>query len=129
MTKPEITGKRSLQFSDWIRKNLPDSSTGFAVTDIDFVLWNYKTKRMMILEIKLRKAVASYSQWSFYRLLNRWLKQSVDDGWTYLGINLIQFEKLDFSDGKCYLNYKEITEPELIKFLSMESINPDSVIP
>ena len=41
MTKPEITGKRDLTFSRWIRNNLPDSQDGFLVTDLDFLLCNY----------------------------------------------------------------------------------------
>ena len=37
MTRPEITGKREIDFSLWVRKNLPDSQAdGFMASDIDF---------------------------------------------------------------------------------------------
>lgn len=38
--------------SDWIREKLPDSANGFMVSDIDFVLFNYKTKKIIFIECK-----------------------------------------------------------------------------
>ena len=45
MTRKEVTNFRCLDFSKWVRENLPDSSTGFSASDLDFVLWNWKTKK------------------------------------------------------------------------------------
>ena len=45
MTRQENTGIRDLTFSGWVRENLPNSATGFMVTDIDFYMYNYKTKK------------------------------------------------------------------------------------
>lgn len=42
MTRKEFSGTRELLFSDWVRTKLPDSSTGFLVTDLDFIIFNYK---------------------------------------------------------------------------------------
>ena len=50
MTRQEVTGVRDLGFSNWIRKELPDSSTGFSASDLDFMLWNWKTKKIILLE-------------------------------------------------------------------------------
>jgi len=45
MTRKEFSNIRDLTFSQWIRNNLPDSSCGYMVSDLDFILQNYKTKK------------------------------------------------------------------------------------
>jgi len=119
MTRKEVTRIRDLTFSSWIRKKLPDSSTGFSVSDLDFILWNWKTKKVMMLEIKTRNSKPRVGQKIMWQNINQWIKNGIDDDWKYLGFHLIVFEKTDFTDGKCYLNNKEITEKELINFLSL----------
>ena|SRR5690554_2257954 len=118
MTRKEITGVRDLSFSSWVRQKLPDSSTGFMATDVDFFLYNYKTKDIVILEIKTRNGSVKKWQRIFYKNLNKWIKNGISDDWTYHGVYLLQFEKTCFEDGKCYLNKNEITEDDLIKKLS-----------
>jgi len=126
MTRKEITGERDLRFSGWVREKLPDSSTGFRVTDIDFVLANVQTKRFMILEIKTRNSEIRPWQKSLLSVVNRSIRAgigSIQQGpfnkWTYLGMHLIVFENTYFDDGKVYLNDILITEDELCLFLSM----------
>lgn len=126
MTKPEITGKRDLTFSQWIKDNLPDSSTGFMVTDIDFVLHNYKTKKSMILEVKTRNKIIETWQKRLYENYHKWIKAGFDADWEYRGTYVIRFENTSFKDGRCYVTSieknitKQVTERGLIKFLSME---------
>ena len=45
-SNPKCPHETKLKFSDWIRENLPSSEDGFMVSDVDFILYNYKTKRM-----------------------------------------------------------------------------------
>lgn len=118
MTRAEVTNTRDLTFSGWIRKNLPDSSTGFSVSDLDFVLWNWKEKKIMFLEIKTRGNQPRAGQKIMWENINKWMSKGIDDEWEYCGFHLIVFEKTFFEDGKCYLNNKEIEEEELIIFLS-----------
>lgn len=118
MTRKEITGIRSLDFSQWVREKLPDSSTGFCASDLDFILWNWKTKKVMFLEIKTRNSYPKYFQKSMYNNLHKWIKNGIDADWKYYGFHLIVFENTTFEDGKCYLDNEEISEQELIKFLS-----------
>jgi len=126
MTKPEITGIRDLTFNQWIRDNLPNSSTGFAVTDIDFILFNYKTRKLMVVEVKTRNKIIETWQKIFYEDFHRWLKNGIDSGYHYRGAYLIRFENTSFNDGKCYITSfekkitKQVSERGLIKFLSME---------
>ena len=119
MTRQEITGVRSLDFSSWVRAKLPDSSTGFSASDLDFILWNWKTRKIMLLEIKTRNAIPRQGQKIMWKKLNKWLADGIEKDWQYLGFHLIQFEKTSFEDGNCYLDYKLITEEKLISFLSL----------
>ena len=106
MTRPEITGKRDLTFSQWIRDNLPDSSFGFMVTDLDFILYNYNTKKVMLLEIKTRNTNIRVWQRSIFDNFSKWIKRGIDDDWIYLGFHIIKFQNTFFNDGKCYLDNK-----------------------
>jgi hypothetical protein len=118
MTKPEYSKYRSLRFSQWIRENLPDSNTGFSVSDLDFILINFKTKKVMLLEVKLKNGQINWNQYNMWLLINRWITNGIGEGWVYLGFHLIQFTGLDFSDGKVKLDNEFISEEDLIKFLS-----------
>jgi hypothetical protein len=124
MTKPEKLGFRSLTFSKWCRNKLPNSTTGFSITDLDFILFNWKSKRFMIVETKCRMANVSFNQREIFSSIHKWIKsgiQSDSTEWDYRGFNLVQFENTSFDDGKCFLNKIEISERKLIEFLSMEN--------
>lgn len=120
MTKQEQTNNRSLEFSHWIRQQLPDSSTGFCVSDQDWVFYNYKTKQLMFCEEKTR--MGKISDW-FRTLIKNILHPALrlycpKNGIDYRGYHLIQFENTSPVDGKIYLDYNLITEQQLIEFLS-----------
>lgn len=118
MTRKEITGTRSLDFSKWVREMLPDSQTGYSASDLDFILWNWKTKNLMFLEIKTRNAKVRQGQKMMFENINKWIKTGIDNDWKYHGFHLITFENSSFEDGKCYFDNQEITQEELIKKLS-----------
>ena len=120
MTCKEKTGIRDLTFSKWIRENLPNSSTGFMVTDVDFIIYNYKSKKIIIVEIKTRNSEIKQWQRIFYKNLNRWIKNGIDNNWEYLGVHLIKFDNTNFENGNCYLDNKIIDDKSLIKFLSLK---------
>ena len=121
MTKQEQHNYRSLKFSNWIRNNLPDSSTGFCVTDLDWILWNFKQKKLMLLEEK--NQMADIAPWFrnlvkdvIHPALSKYCsKHDID----YRGFHLIQFGIDAETDCKIYLDRKEISEEDLIQFLSM----------
>ena len=118
MTRPEYSGIRDLTMSNWIRKNLPDSSLGFLVTDLDFILYNYNTKKLMLLEIKTRNTQLKIWQSNIFQNLAKWISQGIDKDWIFLGFHIVRFENTFFTDGKCYLDNMEISEISLIEFLS-----------
>jgi hypothetical protein len=119
MTRQEQTFVRDLGFSQWIRKSLPDSATGFLVTDLDFILFNYKTKKFMLIEVKSRSTRIKIWQQSIFRLMDEWISGGMRDGWTNLGFHVIMFENTNFSDGAVYLDDLEVSENTLKNFLSV----------
>ena len=119
MTRQEFSHTRELNMSGWIREKLPDSSTGFLASDLDFILEIYKTKKIMLLEIKTRNSELKTWQRMLFNNIDKWLRKGIDSDWTYVGFNVIKFENTFFNDGKCYLNEKEINEEELISVLSL----------
>src|SRR3990167_5737994 len=97
-TRQEITNIRDLQFSQWIRKNLPDSSTGLMVSDLDFILCNYKHKKILLLEIKTRGAGLKTWQNKLFQNLARWLSNGMDNGYEFKGFHVLKFENTSFED-------------------------------
>ena len=119
MTRKENSGYRDLTFNNWVRENLPDSSTGFMVSDIDFFMYNYKTKRCMFLETKSHLSRMKEWQKRMYNTLSLWVENGIDKEWTFYGYHVLTFENTDFSNGKAYLDGNEATEQQIIDFLSM----------
>jgi len=118
MTKPEITGVRDLKFSRWIRESLPDSATGFLVSDLDWIICNYKTKTIMLLEVKTRGKKLPAWQRKIFELLDSWIKRGITDDWLYLGFHVIMFENTFFDDGDVYFDDKKVNEDYLKSLLS-----------
>lgn len=118
MTRPEFSGVRDLKMSGWIRQNLPDSSFGFYVTDLDFILYNWQTKKIMLLEVKTRNGEIKKWQKTIFIQLERWIRKGIDDGWAFLGFSTIKFENTFFDDGRVFLNGTLATEEQIKKYLS-----------
>lgn len=130
MTRPEHLNMRDLSFSRWVRQNLPDSSTGFSATDLDFIFWNWSPgrERMMIVEVKTRGASLSTGQKLHMRRMDEWMRAGVaqDSDWHYIGMFVITFEGTDFTDGRVWIQniqsdtQHEVTEAGLVALLSLE---------
>lgn len=118
MTRIEVTHIRELNFSGWIRNNLPDSMTGVYVSDLDFIIENWKTKDIMLLEIKTRNGGMRPGQRKLFENLDRWINKGIDSSWTYHGFHVIKFENIFFNDGKVYFDGKESSEDEIRRILS-----------
>ena len=113
MTRQENTGIRPLDFSAWVRTNLPDSSTGYLVSDLDFIFYNYKTKKIALCEIKTRNKGINTWQGKLFEFLDSCIKKGLPPDWTYLGFFLIRFEHTFFSDGLVFLNGQPSSEEEI----------------
>lgn len=118
MTRKECSGKRDLTFSGWVRENLPNSNKGFMVSDLDFIFQNYKTKKVMLLEVKTRSAKLRKWQKILFANLDKWIKHGISKDWQYLGFHTVRFENTDFNNGRVLFDNKLVTEKELIENLS-----------
>lgn len=122
-TRQEITGKRDISFSRWIREMLPCSSDGHIVNDIDFFIYNYKSKECCLVEVKTRNAVMRFPQREMYeKLISPALSMFMPViGWKFKGFYFIQFTNTFFDDGDCRVNGELVTEDELRRILSFNS--------
>ena len=118
MTRSEKTGERNLDFSRWVRRNLPDSYEGYVVSDLDFVLCNEKTKKLMLVEAKCYNSVSRPWQKRLFNNIDRWIRNGVEPDWQYLGFHVVVFSNTAPNNGKISFNNKDITEDELKKLLS-----------
>lgn len=87
------------------------------ITHLDFILDNYITKKIMLLQVKTHTADFTFIQKELFASLDLWLMKGIDFNRKYLGLHLMQFENSFFNDGKCYFDRKEITEKKLLESL------------
>ena len=128
MTRQEKTNLRDSKFSPWIREKLPAASQGYRAFDVDWILYNEETKKLIILEHKCRMAAPSPGQRKFLSMVQAIFKLGMAEAfpdWEFKGVHLLQFETEGFdvqspflSDDCAYLDGKKITEEELINLLS-----------
>ena len=116
-TKPRYTNQTGVYFSDWMRNA---NFNKISVTDIDFVLYNYITNTVMLIEVKCKKRSPSFPQRQLFKLFSKVFKLAASKGLVnYKGFNLIQFENDTFENGKVYFNSKEVSEKQLKEILSI----------
>jgi len=111
--------ERLKKFSDWVREKLPDSAGGFYITDIDFVIYNKKSKKLLMIEQKVNGANVKQWQREIFSNIKTWIANGINGDYTFNGFHLLQFEKYFFDDGKVYYNGKEVSEGELVEIISL----------
>lgn len=99
----EITGKRSLEFSAWIRENCDSTQSGFTATDLDFFIRNFKSKKYVLLETKTNNALLRFGQFMALKDLDAIHKNSTFEGLKYCGLYYLIFERTNPDDGRTYL--------------------------
>ena len=120
MIRSEMTGKRSLAFSQWIKIKLPDTETGYVVENLDWNFHNYKNKIILLAEEKTHGGYLKFAQSKiFLDIISPALKMWCENNqYKYLGFHIIRFENECPSDGKIWWDDKLITEDGLIEKLS-----------
>ena len=120
-TRLEFTYRRPTYLSQWYKENLPPSSTGLLITDIDWLLYNHITKRFMLIEEKTNGANVEFPQSKIFTFLHNVIKEGIKNNadYQYMGFHTIVFENYTFDDGKCFWDGEEITQDELIAKLSI----------
>ena len=105
----------STEFGLWLREQPAiDSRIGYITSNIDYVWHNFKTGEWMLIEEKRYCAKVGFPQSVLFKLVHHACKWQEK----YRGFHLLVFEKTSPEDGKVWLDKKEISKGELIKFLS-----------
>jgi len=104
----------STEFGLWIREQSEiDSTKGFCATNIDYVWNNYKTGDWMMIEEKRYGHQPKFPQTELFKLVDMCAKKDSK----YHGFHVLVFENTSPADGQIFLDDKQITTHELIKFL------------
>lgn len=111
--------ERRTDFGRWMSKNLRSSSTGLCFGDIDYIVWDYKTKDLCIIEEKTGESTMNLWQKFLLNTLDKMLIQHSEEyGINYHGYHLIQLENTDPDNGLTKLNGKFIEAKELVNRLN-----------
>ena len=111
------------EFGNWLRAcREVKSRLGFIASDVDFVWRNYKTGLWMMLEEKRcygappERALPTFPQATLFALLDKLARADEQ----YRGFHLLQFENTSPEDGAIWLDEKQVTKAELVRFLRFE---------
>lgn len=108
---------KSLKLNDWIRKNCKPSSEGLLVTDVDFIFFDYKKNKYMMLEAKTYDAKMKLWQKQVYKKIDKSLRNDPD----YVGFYLITLSHEDPRSSEWIkINTKLVNIYQLKKFLNFE---------
>ena len=120
-TRPEMTGERNLDFSGWVKILLPDSYEGYRVSDLDWVLANVNTKKIMLVEQKNYGSKQKRWQRILFADIDKWISTGIahdNRGWEYLGFHKVVFEKTYPENGRIWFDGRLVTKEELTNILS-----------
>jgi len=107
----------STEFGIWLRQQKEiDSKLGFIATNIDYIWRNYKTNAWMLIEEKRYMAQVKFPQDKIFEVLDKAARTDKN----YCGLHIIIFEKTSPDDGRVYIDKKEVTREQLVKFLRFE---------
>ena len=125
MTRKANDKKRFTPFSRWIRKWCKDSGDGLSLTNLDYIITDFKQEKMFLLEEKQYMSDLKTGQKIIFKIVNEYLKKNTN-GYEYWGFYLIQLPK-ELPGIGMKLNYKPITKEELKKHIDFEEKFCDSL--
>lgn len=95
----EFISKYESFFQNRLFSNLPKSSEGVIISNIDFVICNYETKKFIIIELKTKWNTMKLWQKQLYNMLHKRLMKTNDlDDRLFQGTYCIRFMGENFSD-------------------------------
>lgn len=104
MSSNEFVSKYEQYFSNRLHENLPPSSEGIVISNIDFVICNYETKKFILLELKTCwKTMERRQRWLYNMLHKRLMYADNIDEWKFMWTFLVTFEGKTFQDGSVWI--------------------------
>lgn len=109
----EFVSKYESFFQNRLFWNLPKSSEGVIISNIDFVICNYETKKFIIIELKTKWNEMKLRQKQLYNMLHRRLMHTNNlDNRSFEGTYCIRFMGENFSD-PVFIQWTNIKEKRI----------------
>lgn len=109
----EFISKYESFFQNRLFSNLPKSSEGVIISNIDFVICNYQTKKFILVELKTKWNEMKNRQKWLYNMLHRRLMHTNNlDNRTFEGTYCIRFMWENFSD-PVFIKWTNIKEKRI----------------
>jgi hypothetical protein len=85
-SSPEFISKYEQFFSNWLFASLPSSSEGTIISNIDYVICDYQTKKFFLLELKTRGNQMQQRQRNLYNMIHKRLRRTNEgvDDWKFV---------------------------------------------
>ena len=113
MSSNEFVSKYESFFQNRLFSNLPKSSEGVIISNIDFVICNYKTKKFILVELKTKGNEMKPRQKWLYNMLHRRLMHTNNlDNRSFEGTYCIRFMGENFSD-PVFIQWTNIKEKRI----------------
>lgn len=110
-------------FSDWLHKNMPSSQEWFSISNIDYVICNYHSKKFIMIELKTYWKEMKLWQKKFYNMIHkRFMATNWLDWYKFIWTYLITFNQINFDDWFVFIEWtwilrRRINENNLKNFL------------
>lgn len=115
MYSNEFTSKYEQYFSNWLFKSLPSSSEWTIISNIDYVICDYKTKKFFLLELKTKWNQMQQRQKGLYNMIHKRLRRT--NGWVddreFVGTYCICFSGTTFWDSSVTIQWTNIRKKQV----------------
>ena len=118
-----MTSKYEEYFSNWLNSNMPKVSEWYFISNIDYLLFNHRSKKFILIELKTQANNLTVWQKNMYNMLHkRFIATNWTDWYNYIWTYLITFNWANFSDWFVsikgnLINKNRVEEDELQKIL------------
>lgn len=128
MTRQRNDG-HSTEFGLWLRKYGPDSrKQGLDIENLDYVVYNYLTGDLMVLEEKRHGSNLTHAQQDTFNILSQIIANGVTKPVktkrgirliNYHGFHVVKFENTSPDDGWTEINGNRVSRDEVVQFLDL----------
>ena len=138
MAAPEFRHPDKVQlllFREYLRQNMPSSSDGYVVEDLDLVIRAFQPSRpskfqfqtddegkFRLIELKYGNAWITNGQRRTFGLMDRLMRVGDPDRKRYLGYFVVQYSHEDWNLADFRINGKQVTRDVFHRFLLFEDI-------
>jgi hypothetical protein len=129
MSSNEFTSKYEQFFSNRLFASLPSSSEWTIISNIDYVICDYKTKKFFLLELKTRWNQMKDRQKWLYNMIHKrlWRTNEWVDDWKFVGTYCVCFAWTNFYDWPVTIQgtnvRKKQVDEETLKCLLYQLLN------